>query len=74
LEHAARNGFIVVSKDEDLHQLVLLHGPPPKMVWVRLGNCTTSQVEAALRDGQQRLASLAADEEAALLILGRPLR
>lgn len=72
LDRAAEAGFIVVSKDEDLHQLVLLHGPPPKVVWVRLGNCTTPEAEAALRGGVERIASLAADEDAAFLVLGPP--
>lgn len=72
LDRAAEDGYIVVSKDEDLHQLAILHGPPPKVVWVRLGNCTTSEAEVALRAGIERIDSLAADEDATFLVLGRP--
>jgi predicted nuclease of predicted toxin-antitoxin system len=44
-EHARANGFAIVSKDEDFHQLSFLYGAPPKVVWVRLGNCTTADIE-----------------------------
>jgi predicted nuclease of predicted toxin-antitoxin system len=48
-EYALANDFAIVSKDEDFHQLSFLYGAPPKMVWVRLGNCTTTDIEHALR-------------------------
>src|SRR5262245_45840228 len=41
-EYARAHGFAIVSKDEDFHQLSFLYGAPPKVVWVRLGNCTTA--------------------------------
>ncbi len=43
-EYARANGFAIVSKDEDFHQLSFLYGAPPKVVWVRLGNCTTKYI------------------------------
>jgi len=30
-EYARANGFAIVSKDEDFHQLSFLYGPPPKV-------------------------------------------
>lgn len=36
-EYAKDNGLILVSKDADMHQRSFLFGPPPKVVWVRLG-------------------------------------
>ncbi len=36
-EYARDNGLIQVSKDADMHQRSFLFGPPPKVVWVRLG-------------------------------------
>jgi predicted nuclease of predicted toxin-antitoxin system len=36
-EYTRANGFAIVSKDEDFHQLSFLYGAPPKVVWVRLG-------------------------------------
>ena len=48
-EHAATHDFAIVSKDSDFHQRSFLLGPPPKVVWLKLGNCTTAEVEALLR-------------------------
>ena len=62
--------FVIVSKDEDFHQAVLLTCPPPKVVWVRLGNCTTRQVEEALRDRRTQIERFIADVSAAFLTLG----
>jgi len=46
---AKDNGFTIVSKDSDFEQRGVLYGHPPKLVWVRLGNCSTAQIEDALR-------------------------
>jgi predicted nuclease of predicted toxin-antitoxin system len=39
--YAAANGFVLVTKDEDFHRLSVLHGAPPKVIWIGLGNCST---------------------------------
>ena len=44
-------------------------GPPPKVVWVRVGNTTTQTIETLLRSRKDRLTSFEADEKAAFLIL-----
>ena len=67
--YAAQQGFMIVSKDLDFHQRSLVLGPPPKVVWVRLGNCSTSQIAALLRMRQTDLAAFAADAAAAFLAL-----
>ncbi len=45
--HAAANGYTVISKDEDFLHLSIAdpHGPP--LIWVRLGNCRTPALLAA---------------------------
>jgi len=69
-EYARSNGFAIVSKDEDFHQLSFLYGAPPKVVWVRLGNCTTTDIELALWRHHTDLLKFNADEEGAFLIVG----
>lgn len=48
-EYARDRGLVIASKDSDFHQLAVLEGPPPKVVWVRLGNGPVSEVEHELR-------------------------
>ena len=68
-EHALRNGLVIVSKDDDFQQRSFLRGAPPKVVWLVVGNATTSQVEAVLRAGSVAIARFVADAEASLLVL-----
>lgn len=48
-DYAQKNDFVIVSKDADMHDRSLLLGYPPKVIWVRLGNCSTADVENLLR-------------------------
>lgn len=48
-EYANQNDFIVVTRDSDFSELSILRGFPPKVIWVRRGNCSTNQIEEILR-------------------------
>jgi predicted nuclease of predicted toxin-antitoxin system len=48
-EYAGQRDYIIVSKDSDFRQLALLFGPPPHVVWLRVGNVSTHEIEAVLR-------------------------
>ena len=50
--YAAEHRFVIVSKDADFHQRSFVLGHPPKVVWIRRGNCSTAEIEAILRDRQ----------------------
>lgn len=68
--HAASDGFVLVTKDEDFHRLSVLRGFPPKVLWLRLGNCSTADVVHLLRSRLEQVVAFAAHEEAAFLALG----
>jgi len=68
-DYAARNGLIIVSKDSDFHQRSFLFGHPPKVVWIRRGNCTTNQIESILRAHHADLLRFEQDTEGAFLTL-----
>jgi predicted nuclease of predicted toxin-antitoxin system len=46
---AAQEGYTIVTKDSDFNDLSALRGLPPKVIWIRIGNCTTTEVELLLR-------------------------
>ena len=67
--YAAEHGLTIVSKDADFHQRSLLFGPPPKVVWIRRGNCSTSDIEALLRAHRTALSAFEGDAVKAFLAL-----
>lgn len=68
-ERAAKEDFVLVSKDSDFHQRSFLYGSPPKVVWIRLGNCKTADIEAVLRARHHDIVAFVADTDAAFLAL-----
>jgi predicted nuclease of predicted toxin-antitoxin system len=49
-QYAAEHGFTIVTKDADFHQRSLLLGSPPKVAWLRIGNCSVAESATALRE------------------------
>ncbi len=66
---AAERGLVIVSKDSDFHQMSLLHGHPPKTVWLRAGNAPTPAIAALLRKHHATMRRFQEDPDAALLAL-----
>jgi predicted nuclease of predicted toxin-antitoxin system len=69
--YTRENGYLTVTKDADFDELSQVRGSPPKVIWLRLGNCTTNQIEAVLRSRREAVASLDTDPGAATLTLLR---
>jgi predicted nuclease of predicted toxin-antitoxin system len=68
-EFARAEGLAIVSKDGDFRQLSFVRGGPPKVVWLRVGNRTTADIEAILRAQAEAIAAFLADPSAALLVV-----
>lgn len=68
-EYAREHQYTLVSKDSDFHELSLLYGSPPKVVWIRRGNCTTRQIEFILRNKQEDIRSLMDNPESTYLVI-----
>ncbi len=47
-DYAKVSGFIIVTKDSDFEERSVLLGAPPKIIWLRTGNCTTLHLVALL--------------------------
>jgi len=67
--YARDHGFTIVTKDADFQERSILEGHPPKIVWIRRGNCSTAQMEALLRLHFDDMRRLESDTEASILIL-----
>lgn len=68
-DRARQDGFTVVSKDEDYSHLSVLRGSPPKVLWLLLSNCTTRQVEDAIRARIADIQAFDTDPTAAVLTI-----
>lgn len=66
---ADRNGFTIVSKDSDFLHLALLRGHPPKVVHIRLGNCSTKHLIQRLLAEEQNIKEFIADPDGSYLVI-----
>lgn len=68
-DYAASRGLAVASKDADFAALSNVLGPPPQVVWLRVGNSSTRDVADLLRSRVSEVRAFPADPSAALLEL-----
>ena len=64
--YAAAHGLTVVTKDVDFREMALAFGPPPKVIWLRVGNGPTRTVELLLRTRVNEIKIFLADPSAIL--------
>lgn len=63
------HGYTIVTKDADFGDIGMIRGFPPKVVWIRRGNCDTTEVEKLLRDHATDILNLESVPAAGLLTL-----
>ena len=68
-EYAKRENLAIVTKDADFSDLCVLRGFPPKVIWIRRGNCSAKDLEQLLREHQQQIDTLDADPLIGVLTL-----
>ncbi len=69
---AAAEGCMIVTKDDDFRQRSFLYGFPPKVIWLRVGNCRREVGARVLRNAVDVITTFAHDPLSALLVLRRP--
>jgi predicted nuclease of predicted toxin-antitoxin system len=71
--YAREGGFAIVSKDADFAERSSLYGSPPKVIWLRGGNCSTAEIETLLRNAQTEIGKfLQTESESVLMVVRRP--
>lgn len=68
-EYAKREFFLIVTKDADFSDLSVLRGFPPKVIWIRRGNCKTADIETILRNHYDDIKELSSSEIVGFLTL-----
>ena len=67
--YAKEHGLVIVSKDADFRHLGFTYGYPPKIIWIRRGNCSTGEIEMLLRKHRDSLRAFYEDEQEVVLTL-----
>jgi predicted nuclease of predicted toxin-antitoxin system len=70
-QYAKERNLTIVTKDDDFRQRAFLRGHPPKVIWLRLGNCRTEEIATELRKRRVEIERFLRDPMAALLVLNR---
>jgi predicted nuclease of predicted toxin-antitoxin system len=65
-DFAGVHGYAVVSKDNDFRQLSFLYGPPPKVLWLSVGNAGTEAIAELLERSRSRAEEFADSTEDSL--------
>jgi len=60
--YARDNGFVIVTKDSDFHELSLVRGSPPKVIWLRVGNTGKANLIRLLTENGATLKAMLADD------------
>lgn len=68
-EFALKNNFTIVTNDSDFNDLTLIYGFPPKIIWIKTGNISTSNMVALLRNHYQNILQFIKDTENGVLII-----
>ncbi|MFN0110856.1 MAG: DUF5615 family PIN-like protein [Blastocatellia bacterium] len=66
---AAKQGYVIVSKDSDFHHRSVVLKHPPKLIYLRVGNCPTSLITRLLRENYDLICEFISDPIRGLLIL-----
>jgi predicted nuclease of predicted toxin-antitoxin system len=69
-QYAKDHGLTIVSKDSDFQDRSVLHGHPPKFIWVRAENCSTREIENLLRAAAAAIKQFIEEDEESYLVLG----
>jgi predicted nuclease of predicted toxin-antitoxin system len=64
---ARQNDFAIVTKDSDFNDVTTLRGAPPKIIWIRVGNCTTADIERIIRQNHPMMMQFSTDPSSAIL-------
>lgn len=66
-QYAKENGFVIVSKDSDFYEKSIFLGHPPKIVWIKRGNCTNRQIQLILRNKAEAITEFCQNDEVSFI-------
>lgn len=52
---AKSKGLTILTKDSDFHSIQSIHGFPPKIIYLKCGNCSTEKIRSILENSWLRI-------------------
>lgn len=68
--YARDHGMAIITKDSDFNQAAFLAGAPPKIAWLRIGNCTTDDVLGLIRRRAADIEDFIGSADDVVLVVG----
>jgi predicted nuclease of predicted toxin-antitoxin system len=66
-QYAKDNGYTIITRDNDFNDLIAIRGFPPKIIWLRTGNCSRKYTADLLIRSKQEIQELLKSEVHGLL-------
>ena len=64
---AKNENFTIVTFDSDFYDMSILQGHPPKVIWLKVGNSTTQNLESILIEKSNQIIAFIEDSEISCL-------
>ena len=64
---ALENHYTIVTKDSDFNDMAIYKGAPPKVIWIKVGNCRVVDIENLLRNYLDNIRDFMDDPHGAIL-------
>ena len=68
-QFAVDNSFVIVSKDSDFYHHSFVKIGPPEVIWLKVGNQSTSLIEQLIRRYALEIRDFGVDSEKSVLVL-----
>ncbi len=68
-EYAKQHDYVLVTQDSDFHEMSVLYGFPPKVVWLKCGNQPRKVIATRLLDHSEAVKQFYADDRKGCLEL-----
>jgi predicted nuclease of predicted toxin-antitoxin system len=61
--YAKENDFVTVTFDSDFYDISIINGHPPKIIWIRTGNLTTTEIVQLMIENQKTINAFCEDDD-----------
>jgi predicted nuclease of predicted toxin-antitoxin system len=66
-QFAYEHTYTIVTKDSDFNDIAVFKGVPPKVIWIKLGNCRVVDIENVLKANESVIKSFIQADNSAIL-------